>query len=58
MSFNILNLSLVICRSVTMATYIIRKAQPEDCEDIVGLIKELAEYECMPDQVDMTPESE
>eukprot|EP00057_Strongylocentrotus_purpuratus_P003015 XP_003725716.1 PREDICTED: diamine acetyltransferase 2 [Strongylocentrotus purpuratus] len=39
-----------------MATYLIRKAVPDDCEEIVRLIKELAEYESMPDQCEMTPE--
>nr|XP_054771140.1 thialysine N-epsilon-acetyltransferase-like [Lytechinus pictus] len=39
-----------------MGTYTIRKAEPDDCDDIVRLINELAEYENMPDQVDVTPE--
>uniref|UniRef100_UPI00358E38C2 thialysine N-epsilon-acetyltransferase-like isoform X2 n=1 Tax=Myxine glutinosa TaxID=7769 RepID=UPI00358E38C2 len=45
----------LIRKPIPMASYMIRKAKPEDCVDIVGFIKELAEYQCMLDQVDMTP---
>ncbi len=35
----------------------IRPARPEDVESIVGLIRELAEYEDLLDQVEATPEA-
>ncbi|KAK7482871.1 hypothetical protein BaRGS_00025904 [Batillaria attramentaria] len=34
-----------------MANFILRQAKEEDCEEIMRLIKELAEYEKMPEQV-------
>ncbi|XP_053319158.1 thialysine N-epsilon-acetyltransferase-like [Spea bombifrons] len=39
-----------------MAAVKIRPAQPEDCEDIMRMIKELAEYEKLPEQVKNTAE--
>lgn len=36
---------------------VVRNAEPSDCEEIVRLIVELAEFEKMPDQVKMTPET-
>ena len=36
---------------------IIRPASPGDCEEIVGMIRELAEFEKLLDQVETTPES-
>ncbi|ESP05012.1 hypothetical protein LOTGIDRAFT_109229 [Lottia gigantea] len=39
-----------------MANFRIREAKREDCAEILGLIKELAEYEKMPDSVQMTVE--
>ncbi|XP_073806857.1 diamine acetyltransferase 1a.1 isoform X1 [Danio rerio] len=37
-----------------MASYILRKAEPKDVSDILRLIKELAKFEEMEDQVILT----
>ncbi|CAH1780808.1 unnamed protein product [Owenia fusiformis] len=46
----------VKCNRVAMAEFTIRKAVAEDCGDILRLVKELADYEKMPDSVIMTVE--
>lgn len=40
-----------------MADYIIRPAVQDDCEEILRLIQELAEFEKLPEQVKMTAET-
>ncbi|XP_075690650.1 spermidine/spermine N(1)-acetyltransferase-like protein 1, partial [Rhinoderma darwinii] len=38
----------------TTAAFIIRKAKPNDCPDLLRMIKELADYENMPNVVELT----